>query len=72
MLPIMKIAADREEHTARELRQQVGDQLSLSEQQRKQLLPSGMEPVFTNRIAWAHSHLTVMGDPFSTIFQLAQ
>jgi restriction system protein len=61
MLPIMKIAADGEEHTARELRQRIGDQLGLSEQERKQLLPSGTQPVFTNRIAWARSHLTMAG-----------
>ncbi len=59
MLPIMKIAADGEEHTARELRQRIGDELSLSEQERKELLPSGAQPVFTNRIAWARSHLTM-------------
>jgi restriction system protein len=61
MLPIMKIAADAEEHTARELRQRIGDELSLSEQERKELLPSGAQPVFTNRIAWARSHLTMAG-----------
>ena len=55
----MKIAADGEEHTARELRQRIGDELSLSEQERKELLPSGAQPVFTNRIAWARSHLTM-------------
>src|SRR6185503_20547330 len=61
MLPIMKIAADREEHTARELRQRIGDDLGLTDTERKELLPSGTQPVLTNRIAWARVHLTMAG-----------
>src|SRR6266516_259774 len=61
MLPIMKIAEDSEEHTARELRQRIGEQLGLTEEERKELLPSGTQPVFTNRLAWARAHLTMAG-----------
>jgi restriction system protein len=57
MLPIMKIAQDGEEHTMREVRQRIGDELGLSDAERKQLLPSGAQPIFTNRIAWARAHL---------------
>jgi restriction system protein len=61
MLPIMKIAADGSDHTARELREQLAEELGLSEQERKELLPSGQQPVFTNRLAWARSHLRMAG-----------
>jgi restriction system protein len=61
MLPIMKIAEDGEEHRGHELRQRIGDQLGLTDEQRKELLPSGTQPVFTNRIAWARTHLTMAG-----------
>src|ERR1043166_8842034 len=61
MLPIMKIAGDGAEHRGHELRQRIGEQLGLTEEERKQLLPSGSQPVFTNRIAWARSHLTMAG-----------
>jgi restriction system protein len=61
MLPIMKIAEDGNEHTARELRQRIGEQLGLTEEERKELLPSGTQPVFTNRLAWARAHLTMAG-----------
>jgi restriction system protein len=61
MLPIMKVAEDGAEHTARELRKRLADQLALSEEERKELLPSGAQPVFTNRVAWARSHLTMAG-----------
>ena len=61
MLPIMKVAQDGEEHTARELRQRIGDDLGLADAERKELLPSGTQPVLTNRIAWARAHLTMAG-----------
>ena len=61
MLPIMKVAQDGKEHTARELRQVIADQLGLSENERKQLLPSGSQPIFTNRMAWARAHLQRAG-----------
>src|SRR5512133_2666787 len=61
MLPIMKIAADGAEHRGHELRQRIGEELGLTEQERKELLPSGAQPVFTNRLAWARSHLTMAG-----------
>jgi restriction system protein len=61
MLPIMKIAGDGAEHRGHELRQRIGEKLGLTVEERKQLLPSGSQPVFTNRIAWARSHLTMAG-----------
>src|SRR5438045_4695109 len=61
MLPILRIAEDGDEHTAREIRQRIGDERGLTEAERKQLLPSGIQPVFTNRISWARSHLTMAG-----------
>ncbi len=57
----MKVAQDGEEHTARELRQRIGDDLGLTDAERKELLPSGTQPVLTNRIAWARAHLTMAG-----------
>ena len=39
MLPIMKIATDGAEHTARELRQRIEERLGLTEEERKELLP---------------------------------
>jgi restriction system protein len=55
----MKIAADGADHTARELREQIAKELGLSDEERKELLPSGQQPVFTNRLAWARSHLSM-------------
>lgn len=57
----MKIAADGADHTARELRARLASEFGLSDQERKELLPSGQQPVFTNRLAWARSHLRMAG-----------
>src|SRR3954468_12577109 len=61
MLPLMELAADGQEHTARETRQAIADELGLSEEERKELVPSGAQPIFTNRLAWARSHLQRAG-----------
>ncbi len=61
MLPIVKIAGDGADHTAHELRERLAEELGLSEQERKELLPSGQQPVFTNRLSWARAHLRMAG-----------
>ena len=67
MLPIMKIAGDGAEHRGHELRQRIGERVGLTEEERKQLLPSGTQAVFTNRIAWARTHLTMAGPLEKTV-----
>jgi len=61
MLPLVKIAADGAEHTNTEAAEHLANGFGLSEQDRKELLPSGQQAVFTNRIAWARSHLSMAG-----------
>jgi restriction system protein len=61
MLPIVKFAADGTDHTNNAAADHLANQFGLSEQDRKELLPSGQQPVFTNRIAWARSHLRMAG-----------
>lgn len=57
----MKVTADGAEHSNRELRQQIGAELGLTAEDRKELLPSGRQAVFTNRVAWARVHLVMAG-----------
>src|SRR5438445_9961602 len=61
MLPLVKFAADGAEHTNTEAAEHLANGFGLSEQDRKELLPSGQQAVFTNRIAWARSHLRMAG-----------
>ena len=53
MLPLLKFASDRKELSLRETVDILGDHFGLSEGELKELLPSGKQAVFLNRIGWA-------------------
>jgi restriction system protein len=57
MLPVLELAADGTEHSVLDAREVLAQQFGLTEQDRKALLPSGRQPVFDNRVAWAKSYL---------------
>ncbi len=61
MLPLLKVAADGKEHHIREAIETLGKQFGLTEQERKELLPSGVDRVFDNRIGWARTYLKKAG-----------
>ena len=49
MLPLLEYASDGKEYLA--------DVFNLSDEERKELLPSGQQTVFDNRVGWARTHL---------------
>jgi restriction system protein len=57
MLPILQFIADGKDHTLREIINGLADEFSLNEQERKDLLPSGKQPIFDNRVGWAATYL---------------
>jgi restriction system protein len=61
MLPLLEFVGDRREHSLREAYNVLADRLSLSNEQRRELLPSGMQPVFENRVGWAKTYLLKAG-----------
>ncbi len=61
MLPLLKIAADGKEHTKREVLNRLADRFGLTEDERKELLPSGNQEVFDNRLGWARTYLKKAG-----------
>jgi restriction system protein len=61
MLPALRFAASREEHTLREATDFIADEFGLSDQDRTTLLPSGSQPVFYNRVSWARGYLKQAG-----------
>ncbi|HMO51518.1 MAG TPA: restriction endonuclease [Kiritimatiellia bacterium] len=61
MLPLMRLCADGKEHAISETTEALADQFKLSDDERKALLPSGVQEVFRNRVAWAKSHLKMAG-----------
>jgi restriction system protein len=61
MLPILVHLRDGQEHANQETLNTLAEQFRLTEEEREQLLPSGQQPLFTNRVAWAKSHLKAAG-----------
>jgi len=61
MLPLLKLSSDGEIHAMKDTYQTVADMFKLTEQDRAELLPSGTQQTYKNRIAWARTYLTKAG-----------
>jgi len=61
MRPLLNCARDGSEHALREVIDRLAVQCGLTDVERKQLLPSGNQEVFVNRVAWAKTHLKMAG-----------
>ena len=61
MRPLLQAHADGKEHINRDLVSQIAEQFGLSDEDRRELLPSGVARVFDNRIGWAKSHISQAG-----------
>jgi restriction system protein len=57
MLPLLLLASDQEEHTIAATVGSLAKEFKLSEQEQEELLPSGSETVFANRVRWARTYL---------------
>ena len=61
MLPLLKYLNDKKEHTSRDTYSSLARLFNLTEEEEKMLLPSGVQEIFYNRIAWAKAHLKMAG-----------
>ncbi|NET57593.1 MAG: restriction endonuclease [Symploca sp. SIO2E6] len=61
MLPLLCFASDEKEHSLREAIDALAKKFTLSQQERKELLPSGRQSTFDNRVGWARTYLTKAG-----------
>src|SRR6266850_6608690 len=61
ILPLLRIAADGREHSVGEARDILAVEFKLSDVDREELLPSGRQSKFANRVAWARSYLQQAG-----------
>lgn len=61
MRPLLEAHADGKEHLNRDLVAQLDEQFDLTEEERREMLPSGRARLFDNRIGWAKSHITQAG-----------
>lgn len=60
-LPLLKLAEDGHEHSLAEARDVIAQQLGLTPEERDEMLPSGRQRRFNNRVAWAKVYLEQAG-----------
>jgi restriction system protein len=61
MLPLLKFAGDGKEHSLRQTIEVLADQFGLTDDERTELLPSGQQAAFNNRVGWARTYLKKAG-----------
>lgn len=61
MLPLLKVATDGKVHARREALNELALRFKLTEDERKELLPSGNQEIFDNRVGWARTYLKKAG-----------
>ena len=58
MLPLLQSTADGKTHTARELRDTLAAHFDLTPEELDEMLPSGTQKTFVNRVDWAKTYLS--------------
>jgi len=61
MLPLLKFLGDQQEHSLRQAIDTLADQFNLTDKERKDLLPSGQQAIFSNRVGWARTYMKKAG-----------
>ena len=61
MLPVLRLASDQHEHKFSDSVQLLAAEFFLSDEEMNELLPSGSQAVFNNRVGWARSYLKQAG-----------
>ena len=61
MLPFLKYLVDGQEHGLSETHDALAVQFKLTDEELRELLPSGRQPVFRNRVGWARTYLKKAG-----------
>ena len=75
MLPFLQHLADGAEHTLRDAEERLAEHFKLSATERAELLPSGQQGVFRNRVGWARTYLKKAGlveSPKRAVFRITE
>lgn len=71
--PLLEIATDGKEHSLKEAREKIAEYFNLTDEDRAELLPSGNQTKFDNRVAWAKSYFVqakVLESPRRAYFKI--
>lgn len=71
MLPLLELASDGKEHSIRDAVEALARRFDLTAEERRQMLPSGAQATFDNRVHWSRSYLKqagLLGNPKRGVF----
>jgi restriction system protein len=75
MLPILRYLSDGAEHTLRDAEESLAMHFKLTPAERAELLPSGQQGIFKNRIGWARTYLkkaALLESPKRAVFKITE
>ncbi len=61
MLPLLKLVSDGQEHKYRDIIENLAIEFEVTDEERKELLASGNQAIFDNRVGWAKTYLKKAG-----------
>ncbi|MBN2423819.1 MAG: restriction endonuclease [Calditrichaceae bacterium] len=61
MLPLLKLTGDNNIHKFRDVVDYLSEHFNLTDEEKNELLPSGNQAIFDNRVGWARFYLTKAG-----------
>lgn len=61
MLPFLQYLSDGKEHSLSETHDYLAQEFNLSDDELRELLPSGQQPIFRNRVGWARTYMKKAG-----------
>ncbi len=61
MLPLLKFLGDKKEHSLTESTEYISKLFNLTDEERRELLPSGQQAIINNRVGWARTYLVKAG-----------
>lgn len=61
MLPLLRLVSDRQEYKYRDLIEKLAIEFKVTDEERKELLASGNQAIFDNRVGWAKTYLKKAG-----------
>lgn len=73
LLPLLSFSSDGKQHSIQESVEYLSEHFCLTVNERKELLPSGKQPIFDNRVGWSRTHLKKAGllqYPTRSFFQI--
>jgi restriction system protein len=60
-LPLLQLLEDKQEHSLRQIIDSLINQFSVTQEEQHELLPSGKQAIFDNRVGWARTYLKKAG-----------